>query len=69
MECERKCEVVCIKISLEHVDSWAKILFFRIRHLWNSTTELISIIICIFWISVVGASGWLGKKIPNLARG
>ena len=32
--------------SLEYVDSWQKILLFRIHHLWNSTTKLISI--CIF---------------------
>ena len=31
----------CLKtISVEHVDSWAKILRFRTHHLWNSTTEL-----------------------------
>ena len=33
-------KVVGIKISFEHVDSWAKSLLFRTHHLWNSTTEL-----------------------------
>ena len=36
-----KClKLVDIKISFEHVDSWAKSLLFRTHHLWNSTTEL-----------------------------
>ena len=34
-------KVVSIKISFEHIDSWAKSLLFRTHHLWNSTTELI----------------------------
>ena len=34
-------KVVGIKISFEHVDSWAKSLLFRTHHLWNSTTKLI----------------------------
>ena len=33
-------KLVDIKISFEHVDSWAKSLLFRTHHLWNSTTEL-----------------------------
>ena len=37
--------LVDIKISLEHIDSWAKSLLFRTHHLWNSTTELISMFI------------------------
>ena len=31
------------KISFEYVDSWPKILLFRTHHLWNSTTEPITI--------------------------
>ena len=34
-------KVLGIKISFEHVDSWAKSFLFRTHHLWNSTTELI----------------------------
>ena len=34
-------KVVGIKISFEHVDSWAKSLLFRTHDLWNATTELI----------------------------
>ena len=32
-----------LKISLEYVDFWPKILFFRTHHLWNSSTELMYI--------------------------
>ena len=31
---------IFFQISLEHVDSWSKILLFRTHHLWNSTTEV-----------------------------
>ena len=34
-------KVISIKISLQHVDFWAKSLLFRTHHLWNSRTELI----------------------------
>ena len=29
------------KQSFKYIDSWSKLLLFRTRHLWNSTTELI----------------------------
>ena len=38
-----------LKNSFEYVDSWPKLLLFRTHHLWNSTTELILMLI-LLWI-------------------
>ena len=44
-ENHKRFKVDGIKISFEHVDSWAKTLLFKTQHLWNSTTELILVFI------------------------
>ena len=43
-------KVVGIKISFEHVDSWAKSLHFRTHHLLNATTELILVYISAIYV-------------------
>ena len=59
-------KVVGIKISFEHVDSWAKSLLFRTHHLWNSTTELTLLYLAIEIDAIFHLLSWIDTSGINI---